>query len=490
MNRGELRTIVLDRASWHADVDDDFVAAVNRACIDTAISRLASEIPEAVVPDEETIRLITDRTSTSLGRTLAATTDVRVMTFGLDTLPGGYEILTDGTWDGLWLEITRSGGTTYRYQARTFWKPASGSYKDHYLVSLDRPWQFPSDSGLTFRLYQKFVYTRDDVTSIVDGRLWDSKRTVFRVLPAGFARYSQTEDFKGQTKAPSAFLSRWGVFQMPAPARTPSVALDTKGGTWSTSQEAPGQFKYKYTYVWGKKTSLLAPGGSSDPMWESSPSAESATITVAGIPSAAVSLYNLTNVDWMQDFDPDPATLRNGHSGWRKRIYRARISTVAGGTTEDVVEASSVFYYLAEVDGNTTEFIDNGTYIPDYTRRLPESHGYFSWRASPQTDSDCDLDLRVTRRPGKLMTDTDAPPIHPDFNDLLALLVLKYLCEMERQPEKAADYEAQYISRRDTFRGKEANPADYIPPNPWVPDIGFYYHNNYPFYGEFSSVTP
>lgn len=489
MNRGELRTIVLDRVSWHADVDETFEAEVNRACIDPAISRLASEIPEAVIPDEETIRLITDRTSTSLGRTLTPTTDVRVMSFGLDTLPGGSEILTDGTWDGLWLEITRANGDVLRYQARTFWKPASGAYKDYYLVSLDRPWVYPSDSALTFRLYQKYIYTRDDVTSVVDGRVWDTRRTVFRVLPAGFARYAQVEDFRGQTRAPSAFLSRWGVFQMPAPARTPSVALDSKGGVWSTSQEAPGQFKYRYTYVWGKKTHIQAPGGSDDPMWESSPSAESATISVAGIPSAAVSLYNLTNIDWMQDFDPSPATLRNGHSGWRKRIYRARITTVAGGTTEDVVEAAEVYYYLAEVDGNTTEFIDDGTYIPDYSRRLTESHGYYSWRVSPQTDADCDLDLRVTRRPGKLMTDTDVPPIHPDFNDMLMLLVLKYICEMDSQPAKAADYEAQYVDRRDNFRAKEANPADYIPPNPWVPDIGLYF-NDYPFYGRFTSTTP
>ena len=489
MNRGELRTIVLDRASWHADVDDDFVAEVNRAAIDPAISRLASEIPSAVIPDEETIRLLKDRTSTSLGRTLAATNDTRVMTFGLNSLSGAQPILTDGTWDGMYLEITRSNGEILRYQARTFWLQGPGSaYANHYLVSLDRPWPHTSDTGLSFRLFQKFVYTRDDVTSIVDGRLWNSKRSTFRVLPAGFVRYNQVEDFRGTSNSTPALLSRWGVFQMPSPARAPSVVLDPKGSTWSTSQEAPGAFKYRYTYVWGRKTNVSAPGGSYDPVWESAPSAESASITVPSIPSASVSVYGLPNVDWMQDFDPSPASLRSGRSGWRKRIYRARTSTIAGGTTEDSVEASGVYYYLAETDGDETEFVDDGTYIPDYTRRLPESHGYYSWAASPHTDEDCDLDLRVTRRPPKLGTDTDTPPIHPDFNDMLILLVLKYLCEMDNQPARAADYEAQYVERRSVFQAKESNPADYVPPEPWVPDFGIQHNFSY-FYGEFRSVV-
>lgn len=486
MNRGEWRQKLLDLKSWHADVDDDFVAEVNRAVIDVAYARLASEVPEALMPDTETVTLLADQTSTALGRTVSTTDDLYVLDLGPRAT--GSAIVVDGTWDGIMhIEVVRSNGDVLRFQCREFWlHDSQDAYDDHYLVSLDRPYIYTTDATLQFRIYQPYFYTKDTVTKLIDGRLFNTNRSLIRILPAGFARYANIEDYRGQSTQPVQVISRGPHFQMPAPNRTPTVGADPSEN-WATTQEAPGTFTYKYTYVWGRRAATWkAPGGFFDPMWESGPSPASAAYTVAAVGNDAVLLNGITNIDWQLKFDPNPATLRSGHSGWRKRIYRARTAVTSGGTTEANVEYPGVYFYLAEIDGDTTYYIDDGTAIPDYTRRLPESHGYWGWAAGPHQDQNYEIDLRVTRRPEQLQTDYDEPRVLPDFNDMLILLGLKYLSLLKKQPAEAADFEAQYTTRVERWQAREANPADFSVAIPWVPDYDTYYNQPY-FYGRYSS---
>jgi len=473
MNRGSIRANVLSRRSWHADVDTAFVAEVNTVCIDGAVKRLASEVPEAFLPDKEVVYLYTDETHDTLGRTVAATADVYVLSLGLAVAPGAKPVLVDGTRDGLFhieLEDPTGTGTIFRRQCREFWLQVGGVHDGQYLVSIDHPWRNTVDAGMKFRLFQPYFYLRDNVTDLVDGRIFDSARQLLDNLPAGFVRRTSQEDFRGTYRGRPEAFSRWEYFQLAAPNRAPIAGIPEGAGPppW-VGPEPIGAFKYRYTYVWGKKDfEVAAPGGSYDPIWESAPSPESGSHTVGSL-IAAVALTMLTNIDFQLGFGIIGA-LRFGRSGLRKRIYRARSTVGLAGGLEQAIEFPNIYFFLAEVDGVATTFIDNGSIIPDYHRRLPESRGYYAWAPVPHQDATYQVDLRVYRRPLQLLVDSDAPAIHPDFDDLFEDLVLSRLCEMDKSPEAALFYENSFKTRVEAYRAKEANPAAFIPAMPWQPD--------------------
>lgn len=472
MNRGTLRSNVLSRRSWHADVDKKFEAEVNTVCIDGAIKRLAREVPEAFIPDEEAIYLYPDMTDLTLERTVAATVDAWVLTFGPST--GGEPIAVDGTLDGLYhIEAVQPDNTLVTYQCREFWLQSGGPYDGHYLVSLNRPWRNTTDTGMSFRLHQPYFYLRDNTTKLVDGRVFDTTRNVVTTLPTGFVRRIASEDYRGSYRGRPDAFARWNHFQLPAPNRTPQVQLDTTlvPDPW-VGPMPPGKRKYRYTYVWGKRDfQSAAPGGQYEPLWESAPSPESATIDVADM-SKAVQLYDLVNIDFVQGFGTT-GTLRKGHSGWRKRIYVAISSVEPGAGTVQQIEYPDIYFFLDEVDGETTMYVDDGSVIPDYGRRIPESRGYYAWSAVPHQDAKYRVDLRVYRRPLSLLCDNDAPQVHPDFDDMLEDLVLARLCEMDKSPNDALKYEADYKSKVEEYRAAEASPADFVPAEPWRPTPSF-----------------
>jgi hypothetical protein len=437
-----------------------------------AVKRLASEVPEAFVPSTERVRLFKDYTDATMTRLIDATTDKWVLDLGLNTVSAVVPAV-DGTWDGvMWLEVTDPTGAVQLVQSREWWLHKSPPYADHYLVSITTPWRNNSDLGMAFRIFQPEVFFRDDVMKLVDGAIYDSNRQLLQVLPQNFTRNLVFSDFQGASNGRPLNFSRRSHFQLPAPNRAPTTALDTAVPvtTWA-GPEAWGTFKYKYTYVWGKKDeNKKSPGGSYDPMWESSPSPPSAAVTVPDA-TAAVEVTNLVDIDWQIDFNPTVASLRSLHSGLRKRIYRTRTAVTAGGGNKADVEAPDIYYFLAEVEGDVTSYVDRGEVIPEYYRRIPESHGYFGYASTPHQDTQYEVDFRVDRRPLSLLNDSDAPQVHPQFEDMLLLLVMRYLAEMQNKAAEAADYEAQYKLRVLSFRGEEANPADYVPPVPWAPDV-------------------
>jgi hypothetical protein len=145
-----------------------------------------------------------------------------------------------------------------------------------------------------------------------------------------------------------------------------------------------------------------------------------------------------------------------------------------------------VYFFLDEVDGLATTFIDNGSKTPDYARRMPESHGYFKWALHPHANDQYIVDLRVYRRPAALLSDSDAPQVHPEFEDMMLLLFLKYAAMLDKQPAEAQEYERQFLDKVAKWRAKDANPASVVYSVPWsMLDFGDWYR-----YGPFKSVTP
>jgi hypothetical protein len=467
MNLGDMREKVGDLRSrrW---TSDDAKRVFRVSIAQPALKQLAAECPEAFIPDQETVIVYQDWTSTSMGRKISATTDLYVLNLGAVAAPGAKTVAVDGTWDCIYyLEVDddKTDGAILRRRCVEFFTSGGNVY-----VTIDRPWRNTTDADLTFRMYQRFFYTRDDVTAIVDGRVFGKDRTVLFPIPAGAVRLFDEEDYHGEVTGRPRRLSRWGHEKLEAPVRAPSVALAT--GELVTppwvGPDPPGTFLYRYTYVWGKKDfELSSQGGQHDPVLESSPSPPSAEIVLASA-AAAVDLTNLTNIDYIRNYDPDPAEIRNGHGGWRKRIYRARKAIVTAGGMKNEVEAPEyVYHFLDEVDGTVTSYRDDGSVTPDYTRRLPESHGYFQWAVTPHAEEKHEIDFRVYRRPGPLLADTDAPQVHPDFEDLLLLLLLRWAAMADKQPAEAADYYNQFVERRDQWRAKDANPTTTTIPVTW-----------------------
>lgn len=482
MNRAEIRDAALSRESWHADYDSTFLEKVNKA-LSRCYRRLCAEVPSAILPSDEHLQVLQDHTQTTLGRTVATTTDDWVLDLGDAALSGATAVVVDGTWDGIYhIEVTYNG-TVYRRRCLEFWEhKTAGPYLNHYLVSIDRPINF-SGSGLSFRLHQPFVYPRSDVQTILDGNLWDQNRSPIMKLPSGFFYYNYHTDFRGERTGRPQALARCVREQMAAPSRTPAVGAAAVTN-WVDGQEAPGTFKYRYTFVWGKRhEERQSPRGAFDPMFESAPSPESASITVAAVGSDAV-VVTLPNIAWEKGFDPEPAELRNGRSGLRVRVYRARTAATASGTTEHLVEADGVYYFLAEVGDSEKTFTDDGSYIPDYDRRLPESHGHWGWTFAPHQDETYELDLRVLRHPRMLLTDYDVPHIDPQFSGALIALLCKELAVMNKDATAAQTYEAEYESEKMTLTAEAAGSSDYVPAQPWCPPMTVNIYGD-DFYGPF-----
>jgi hypothetical protein len=487
VNLGELRQKVADLRSRHIS-GDTFASEFRRSVVAPALKQLASDVPEAFIPDEETIIIYKDYTSTTMNRTVSATSDPYVLDLGPANLVGATPIVTDGTWDCVYyLEITLSSGELVRRRCREFFT-VNVNTDIYAYVSIDRPWPNNTDKFLQFRLYQPYFYTRDDVTAIVDGRVYDSTQQVLFTVPAGAMRIFSQEDYNGTVTGRPERLSRWGHEQLPAPNRTPIANAPNQDPPvpW-LGPEPPGTFKYRYTYVWGRKDEdLTAPGGKKDPMLESSPSPESSAVVMTNANDAVV-VSAMVNIDYIQNFDPSPSAIRNTHSGWRKRIYRARSAIVpTGGMQNNIEYPEDVYFFLDEVDGAITTYVDNGSVTPDYNRRMPESHGYFRWALHPHQNDQYTVDFRVYRRPLPLLNDSDAPQVHPDYEDMLLLLCLKHAAMLDKQPAEAQDYERQFLDKLAKWRGKDANPSSVIVPVPWtMVDYADWYR-----YGPFKSVVP
>tara|TARA_R110002020_G_scaffold145817_2_gene320051 strand:+ start:572 stop:2104 length:1533 start_codon:yes stop_codon:yes gene_type:complete len=485
---GALRERLLNFRAW-----DSSGTTLNnriREAMNTALDRLAGDVPEALVPDEEHIVLLPDVTgsaSTVLAR-LRATSDNRVLEFttaanGLLGATPTWSPTVDGTWDGIMhIEIKDPDGTWHRRQSREWWTTGVGAGTTYY-VTIDRRWPNATDTLMDFRIHQPEFFFEDDVMEVLEpARIWDSsKQQAWKIDTAGAYRQDMV-DFQGNSTGRPYRLWRGRHFQMPTPRQQPDAVVDAKTA-WVGPEQA-GKFRFCYTIVWGKRDAEweYAPGGTQDPQWESAPSPVSAQVLVdpqevpnripnpLGNRSGAGSVVmRAENIDFMTDFDI-AATTRESRSGYRIRFYVARDSFDLAQPTsasDNIVEAAGLFYLLAEVDpatvSPTASYTWDGSVIPDFMRPLKHSTGYYAWKAYPHQDARYELDFRVLRLPRKFVDDQDTAPIQRDAVPALIELSLYYMCLLDGVDQQGAQLHLdrfQSLARR--YRARYANPGGVV----------------------------
>tara|TARA_R110001583_G_scaffold9774_2_gene45825 strand:- start:106 stop:1659 length:1554 start_codon:yes stop_codon:yes gene_type:complete len=471
-----------------------------REAINTALDRLAGDVPEALVPDEEHVVLYADSlgTDTAVDARLNKTTERMVLKFSASSAEGtaittSWVPEVDGTWDGLMhLEIKDPAGVWHRRQSREWWK--SG---DFYYVTLDRPWQNVTDTLMEFRIHQPEFFLRDDVMELLEPvRVWDDTRQQVWAIDTGGAYRQDMIDFRGNNKGRPYRMWRGRHFQMPTPRVQPTVDQPNSGesvaaATWF-GPEQTGSFTFCYTIVWGRRSEEFGvfgvgqgpstTGGASaadtqviDPLWESAPSpvSESISNVVSGGAIQRIEL-RAENIGFMVNFDrttPPADWLRDTRSGYRIRFYAARSSYKLGqGGDSNLVEKSSIFYMIGEVDPGTTsptaQFNWTGS-VMSFERPLRHSTGYYAWKVFPHQDKQYELDMRVLRLPRKFIDDQDTAPIQRDAVPALIELSLYYMCLMDGADQAGAQVHLdrfQELARR--YRSRYANTGHAIEPVP------------------------
>ena len=477
-----------------------------------ALDRLAGDVPEALLPDEEHVVLFQDiiGSDASVDARIRVTSDTRVLEFVTSATASlsTWTPSVDGTFDSIMhLEFTDPNGQKHRRQSLEFWEvagagPTGGAA---YYVSIDRPWP----DGLVvadlmdFRLYMKEFFFAEDVMEVLEpARIFDETRQQIYSIDTGGAYRQDMVDFSGEVKGRPFRMFRNRHFQLPAPRLKPTL-LPTEGSEqgpppkpWKGPERA-GKFRICYTYVKGRKDEEWqdSPGDIRDPEFEAAPSPirdvfDMTSQTAGGaVPGALI--MTASNIDAMTDFDV-AGTLRQGKSGYRIRFYVARDSVIAAGpgsSAFDRVEAAGVFYLLAEVepsslnpDGPAT-FIWDGSVTPDYFRPLKHSTGYYAYQVYPHQDARYELDFRVLRLPRKFKTDTDTAPIQRDAVPALVELALYYIALNDGADQNGAQAHLnRYQTLAQRFRARYANPGRVVEP---VPLTGYSLRRRY---GTFTST--
>ena len=260
----------------------------------------------------------------------------------------------------------------------------------------------------------------------------------------------------------------WGArdiwFRNPGPHHWGFNAIDpvnTLGKAWDDTGAAD---------KWGKQRYR-------EPRWESAPSSVSAQISPSnwldqGTHGKAVRL-TLPNIEYIQGFfwklltnsvpplnplDPDVGNpfsrMHLDKSGWFVRVYRRRVATnftnydqlgaaanpgtlgvaTAAGPILHKIEEDNSFYLLSEVhidQLNEGYFVDDGQLLPDYHRRIRDTHGYMQIGMYPVPNKKYEVEVRCVRRPVELTNDADAPYIQAEACDILVDRALQLLYESE-----------------------------------------------------------
>ena len=263
-----IRSRLLDLRSW--DSTGDALNKRIKEALNLALDRLAGDVPEALLPDDEHVVVLKDEKAED------ASVDARIKVFNADGagVTGTDKIVmvfTDtagagigdasslttwrpvftGEWDAIMhLEITDPNGLVHRRQSREWFTYKDSSDVLWYAVTIDRPWVNNTDSLMKFRIFQPEFFFRDDVMELLEpARIYDSSRQqVWAVDTAGAYRQDMV-DFQGNTKGRPIRMFRGRHFQLPAPTEAPQVfeasqtetatkAVSTTDAEISTTHEA------------------------------------------------------------------------------------------------------------------------------------------------------------------------------------------------------------------------------------------------------------
>jgi hypothetical protein len=457
MNKGEIRTRILEQVDWNPSQSTDFKAKADRL-INRAYQALCLEAPFLFFEDEA--KIITQK---DVGSITSNTDDVLAINPSDSYVLERYYLSSSSTkpqswaegsgWGSRMIELTKSDGTVIRRRVREFWSEQNqnlalsdasypaGTY-DIDRVTVDVPWPNNTDSGMTYRIYTEAYELPADVVELRSARLWSNTHYPLEVSSQAEMERHEYIDFQGNEIGRPYRIFRGRHMQIDAPTKAPRAQIKSDRTVQWEGPQPQGTFDFCYTYIWGKRSEgVSSPGGFREPRWESAPSPVSEKVTAFGVnQTVTLTTVNIDHqLNFFREFNSSGGTIssptRTKRSGLRKRIYIRRYSQEDSSKALVVndIETPEIFFLLAEINGHNTTYTVDGTTIPDYYRRLKEVHGYQSIRFWPMPDDEYEVDCRVLRRPQPLVHDHDAPRIHEEAVDALIQKALVLFYEMSGQ---------------------------------------------------------
>lgn len=236
-----LRSRLYALRSW--DSTGSTLDARIRAALNLALDRIAGDIPEAIVPDEEHVVLyptVVGSNATVNSKVATFNNDKRLLYF-VDSAGASiadsasltsWRPTVTGEWDGLMhLEITDSSGRIRRRQSREWFKKTTDGVT-YFIVSLDRPMPsiIPAQSAETFRIHQPEFFLTDDVMEVLEpARIFDDTRQQVYKIATASAYRDDLLDFQGSHEGRPYRCWRNRHFQIPAPTEAPTIVeIDIK----------------------------------------------------------------------------------------------------------------------------------------------------------------------------------------------------------------------------------------------------------------------
>ncbi len=388
-----LRKQLYAMRSWDSSgkTQDDRI----RQSLNVALDRMANDVPQAIVPDEEHVVLLPDvisSDSTVAAKVASYQSDKRLLYFVDATSQEGiigptstttWRPTITGEWDGLMhIEVTELDGRIHRRQCLEWFThssadPITGTNITHYVVTLDRPFNrlvSPTSGGinavggaLEFRIHQPEFFVTDDVTEVFEpARIFDSSRQqVWKIDTAGAHRQDML-DFQGNSTGRPYRCWRGRHFQLPAPTEAPQVTEATDSKSLATEFQwkedlglRRGKWAICYTYVLGRR----------DEEWQKSP------LVTPGGDAAQDSSYQLT---WAYNSGTVPATV-NKYAGIHDPQFESAPSPVtivdqvqgsAGGKGALVIGATQIDAMLGFADSSFARYGRTGMRIRYYVAHL------------------------------------------------------------------------------------------------------------------------
>lgn len=430
--RLQIRERAFDQANYAPSQATDAVQRVNRF-IARGVNRVVNDAPFLFVQNL-TVQVEPKQESGANGA-LQPTDDPWVLRSVNTTATSGVTWNDVRDWDARTILIQRHSDsadeTYYRFQIREVW--TSGGYA---YVSLEKPWPYGSDTSMAWVIVSDPYLFPKEVVEVLSMTLrrQDTSHQAIEIVGQGLAEevdyFGPSYDFQAGT--PQLAYRRPSQHLQP-PRVAPTVATDN-GDTWD-GPEASGTFQYVVTLVRGRRNDLvhgqptaqngLALTDNRLPAWiESAASPESAEVTSVAS-GVRIALTNLPNVDHVLGFD-DAGVDRYRRGGFRKRIYRRRVSSDTAGQHPD-----DNYYLLDEVDGHVTSYFDDGSITPDWSQPLRQVHGYQAFSLWPVPAELSVLTVRAVVMPNELNDDADVTEIPAVAAELIIQRVLAHIYEME-----------------------------------------------------------
>ena len=467
MNLSDIYQRVFDLADWNPSSSPEAKARVIRF-INMSYFQMALDAPYlffegmvdmATEPDVDR----SNRSDTLSVFTNGSDADPWVLKRNLPTTHHTSPTLwkVDGTWNGRKIQVQDSEGDWHIHTIRDVWTDSTYQY-----VSLLRPFTDTTQTEMRYKIFTDYYYLPPEVMRV------NHARTVDGSIHSNWEPISQTEaeEYYLPTNPTDSAVSGYPTQyfrrppgSLPAPNWTP---VAEQSNSWA-GPEPEGTFEYKITYVWGKQdvelgspgplaqTSGMASGPGTNrlkPRLESPPSPVSNQQSTGDSSAPSAINVSLPDIDFMQGFAEDAADLaRGGHSGWTKRIYRRRLTSITPAVSVDHmpsysnnIETSDTFYLLTEVSGSKSFFLDDGELTPDFLSPLRESNLHEAIQIHPRPNSRIRFELRCLMRPTKLVSDTDAPLLKVDGIPALIEAVIAKVLRAEGNGAEATVCEGRY----------------------------------------------